>query len=136
MRYDRLIKLRFGAYCYLFIEISHQLPSEFCKKPRPFKLLKRFKATEFRQFAMYTLIILLEDILPAKYYAHFAKFLFAVRILSTPVDCSRNNKLASELITDFVREFGILYGYQNASFNVHSLLHLSEDVMHYKFYNI
>lgn len=114
------------------LQIAHQLPSEFCKKPRHFKFLKRFKGTEFRQFALYTLIIVLEEILPPMYYKHFLKFHCAVRILSTPGDCIRNNNLASELLTDFVKEFGAMYGYHNLSSNVHSLLHLSEDVMHYK----
>lgn len=113
------------------VNIAHQLPSEFCKKPRHFKFLKRFKATEFRQFSLYTLIIVLEGLLPLKYYNHFLKFHCAIRILSTPGDCIRNNTLASELLTDFVKEFGVLYGYHNLSFNVHSLMHLSNDIMHF-----
>ncbi|XP_037041508.1 uncharacterized protein LOC119078138 [Bradysia coprophila] len=81
--------------------IANQLPSEFCRKPRALKLLKRFKATEFRQFALYTMIILLEGLLPLNYYNHFLKFHCAVRILSTPDDCIRNNALANDLMTDF-----------------------------------
>lgn len=113
------------------VHIAKQLPSEFSRKPRSLKLLKRFKATEFRQFTLYTLIILLEDILPLEYYNHFLKFHCAIRILCTPVDCIQNNALASELLSDFVKEFGVLYGYRNLSHNIHSLLHLSQDVLHF-----
>lgn len=110
--------------------IAEQLPSEFCRKPRIMKFLKRYKATEFRQFTLYTLIILLKDILPKNYYDHFLKFHCAIRILSTPEDCLRNNALAHELLKDFVVEFGLLYEYKSLSFNVHSLLHLAADVRH------
>lgn len=113
------------------LHIAKQLPSEFCRAPRPLKLLKRFKATEFRQFVLYTMVIVLEGLIPLKYYNHFLKLHCAVRILSTPDDCIRNNTLAHDLITDFVKEFGKLYGYQNSSFNVHSLLHLSQDVLNF-----
>lgn len=113
-------------------DIAEQLPSEFCRKPRIMKFLKRYKATEFRQFALYTLTILLKDVLPKKYYEHFLKFHCAIRILSTPEDCLRNNALAHELLKNFVAEFGLLYGYKNLSHNVHSLLHLAEDVVHFQ----
>lgn len=52
----------------------------------------------------------------------------AVRILSHPEDCLINNKCASELLNEFVVQFTDLYGIENTSYNVHSLLHLSEDV--------
>lgn len=96
------------------------------------KFLRRYKATEFRQFTLYTLIILLKDVLPKKYYKHFLKFHCAIRILSTPGDCLRNNALAHELLKDFVVEFGLLYGYKNLSHNLHSLLHLAADVVHFQ----
>lgn len=112
--------------------IAKQLPSEFSRTPRILKHLKRYKATEFRQFTLYTLIIILKDILPLNYYNHFLKFHCAIRILSTPNDCIKNSDLASELLTDFVKEFGVLYGYHNLSYNVHCLLHLSQDVSHFK----
>lgn len=40
--------------------ISHQLPSEFSRFPRPLNYLKRYKATENRQLLLYTLPILLD----------------------------------------------------------------------------
>lgn len=111
--------------------IAKQLPSEFSRTPRTLKHLKRYKATEFRQYTLYTLIIILKDILPPKYYNHFLKFHCAVRILCSPDDCIKNNDLANELLRDFVKEFGTLYGYHNLSHNVHSLLHLSKDVKNF-----
>lgn len=43
------------------LNISHQLPNEFSRFPRPLNYLKRYKATEFRQLLLYTLPVLLED---------------------------------------------------------------------------
>lgn len=40
--------------------ISHQLPNEFTRFPRPLNYLKRYNATEFRQLLLYTLPVLLE----------------------------------------------------------------------------
>lgn len=108
--------------------IAKQLPSEFSRTPRTLKHFKRYKATEFRQFTLYTLVVILNGILPEKYYNHFLKFHCAIRILCTPKDCIKNNDLAHELLEDFVREFGSLYEYRSLSHNVHSLLHLAEDV--------
>lgn len=42
------------------LNISHQLPNEFSRFPRPLNYVRRYKATEFRQLLLYTLPVLLE----------------------------------------------------------------------------
>lgn len=37
-------------------------------------------------------------------------------------------KITSELIIEFVKKFAELYGKENVSYNVHSLIHLADDV--------
>lgn len=73
-------------------------------------------------------VLVLKDNLNEIYYAHFLLLVCAVRILSHPEDCYTNNKCASSLITEFVHQFSELYGMENMSYNVHSLLHLADDV--------
>ena len=71
---------------------------------------------------------MLKNILQKKYYEHFLLLVCAVRILSHPKDCEKNNECASDLLREFVKKFNELYGLENMSYNVHSLLHIAEDV--------
>lgn len=45
----------------LSIQIKTNIPSEFIRKPRPLNEVKRWKATEFRLFILYTGPILLHN---------------------------------------------------------------------------
>lgn len=110
------------------MQIAPQLPNEFSRKPRELIHLPRYKATEFRQFILYTLPVITKDILLPKFYDHFMLFHSAIRILCTPNICIDYNHVAASLLTKFVRDFSKLYNNYNVKFNVHSLLHLSDDV--------
>lgn len=48
--------------------MSNRLPSEFARQPRSLALIDRWKATEFRQFILYTSIIAMKDIVSAEIY--------------------------------------------------------------------
>nr|XP_015840165.1 PREDICTED: uncharacterized protein LOC107399041 [Tribolium castaneum] len=81
------------------LKIKEFIPSEFARKPRSFKDIKRWKATEFRLFVMYTGPIILWNIIHDTYYSHFillhcATFIlsneyFIKNYLSTAEDCLR-----------------------------------------------
>lgn len=71
-------------------------------------------------------------ILKPVYYRHLMKLVCAMRILCSPSECLLNNGLAEQLLKDFVSHMGRLYGVDSMTFNVHSLLHLSKDVMNLK----
>ena len=61
------------------IEISEKLiylrdfvPSDFCRHPTQFRKIRRlWKATELRQFLLYTGPVVLLNILPTELYIHF-----------------------------------------------------------------
>lgn len=46
-------------------------PSLFSRKPRPLSDFGKFKATEFRQFLLYTGLVLMKDLLTTSGYYHF-----------------------------------------------------------------
>lgn len=108
--------------------IGPQLPNEFQRYPRHLKYMKYFKATEFRQLALYTLPLITAGILKPIYHSHLLKLVCAMRILCSPSECLINNELAEQLLKDFVRQMERLYGPHCMSFNVHGLLHLAKDV--------
>lgn len=108
--------------------IRKYLPREFARKQRTFDELEHWKATELRTFLMYTGIAAFSSILEEKYYKHFLLLVCSIRILTHPEDCTQNNNCAAEMLREFVKQFPILYGIENVSYNVHSLLHLSSDV--------
>lgn len=109
--------------------LSPQITFEFKRKPRSLNNFEKFKATEFRLFLLYIGPIVLKGDLPSVYYNHFLKFHCAVRILSDPDDCKKNNKLGKQLLTDFVKQFSELYGDHTITFNVHNLIHVADDVL-------
>lgn len=132
------IKTRLKHYCLdlknirklssNILSIASQLPAEFCRKPRSLKYLSRYKATQYRQLLLYTLPVIAADLLKPEYYFHFLKLHVAIRILCSSDLCLQFNEFAKNLIEDFVREFALLYSPHCMSFNIHSLIHLANDV--------
>lgn len=102
-------------------------PVDFQRKPRA-----NFKATEYRQFLLYTGPLVLYDILPKVMYEHFLTLHVAIRILVSHLayDLSYVD-YAHELLVLFVERYKILYGPEWITFNVHGLLHLANDVKLY-----
>lgn len=67
----------------------------------------------------------------SKYYDHFIKLHSAIRILCSKIHCIEKNNIAKQLLVEFVQEFPVLYEPHCMSFNLHSLLHLCDDVLNY-----
>lgn len=123
-----LASCQVNAISEKLILLCPQITSEFQRKPRSLDDFERFKATELRLFLLYLGPLVLKNGLPKRFYDHFIKFHFAVRILCDPNDCYQNNELAKQLLIDFVNEFFELYGEHTITFNVHNLIHIADDV--------
>ena len=105
------------------------LPFEFSRQPRSIKTSDRWKATECRQFLLYTGPIILRGILDQNRYQHFMALSVAMRILLTEDDDTRNHYLpfARQLLQYFVQSCPELYEHKFVSYNIHCLLHLVDD---------
>lgn len=108
-------------------------PREFSRKPRSLADIKYWKATEFRQFLLYTGPIVLKEALDTEKYVHFLTFHIAISILINPnlVTVEDNIKYAEELLCYFVKKFANLYGKKFISHNIHNLVHLAAEVRKY-----
>lgn len=108
------------------------LPLEFARQPRSLGELARWKATEFRQFLLYTGILILDGILQqieGKMYLNFLLLHTAIQILCRPAMLSDATiKFAHECLVNFVKTASDLYGEQMIVYNVHGLTHLAADV--------
>lgn len=89
------------------------------------------EATEFRQLLLYSGPLVSNKLIKKKYYTHYLALNSAIRILADPSLITFRTNDAQELIMYFLKYFSVLYGHEQMSYNVHSLVHLVGDVEHY-----
>jgi hypothetical protein len=107
--------------------LQPHVPSEFARKPRSLHDMDRWKATEFRQFVLYTGIVALKSELDEALYNNFLCLSVAVFMLSNCNLLNHYVDYAEELLAYFVEESANLYGHAFAVYNVHSLIHIVDD---------
>lgn len=114
-------------------ELNGKMPREFARQPRSLTFMDKWKATEFRQFGLYTGPLGLRKNVSDQHYTHFLSFTVALSILLDSNDLTRNAYVnyAGELMMYFVKKGKELYGETITSYNVHSLIHLADDVRYF-----
>ena len=119
-------------------EISDQLialkpfmPNIFARKPRGLEEIDRWKATEYRQFLLYTGKAVLHNVLNPELYNHFLCLNVASSIMISPTLASVHCAYAKQLMEYFVEQGIKLYGKEFPVYNVHSMIHLADDVAEY-----
>ena len=112
------------------LNLSGKFPSEFARQPRSLDELDRWKATEFRQFLLYSGPIVLRKVVAENVYEHFLTLSVAVAILLDSNDDKRKAYIdyADKLLKYFVEGCKSIYCDFFVSYNVHSLLHIVDDV--------
>ena len=95
------------------------LPKEFARKPRALREIDRWKATEFRQFLLYTGPAALINKLHQDVYKNFLLLHVGIFILVNPYLCSLYCDYAHDLLVLFVHHFGELCGRDMLVYNVH-----------------
>ena len=110
------------------IQLSPFVPQDFARKPRTVAELDRWKATEFRQFLLYTGPVVLQGILSATVFNHFLLLSVGISILCSPRFCIEYNSYAHDLLVSFVELSADIYGPGFLVYNVHGLVHVAADV--------
>ena len=116
------------------ISLRKYIPSEFARQPRGLDEVPRWKATEYRQFLLYTGIVVMKDNTPSnKHYRHYLKLALAMRFMLQEDSFLRESNLdtARQLLREYVSSCKALYSDIFAVYNIHGLLHLPEDVEHF-----
>lgn len=110
------------------LRLQDSTPTDFTRKPRSLQELDYWKATEHRNFLVYFGPVVLKGHLESKFYRHFLKLSCAVTIPASPKLGMERCGDAERLLREFVMEAGALYGKGIYVYNVHSLVHLAQDV--------
>ncbi|KAG8225186.1 hypothetical protein J437_LFUL001313 [Ladona fulva] len=126
----RLQTLLVSMLCERLEYIRDFLPSEFQRKSRSVREVKRWKATELRQVMLYTRPYVFKDIVSDDVYVHFLSFHYAMRCY-VGVRYGHRRRAAQKLMHYFASNFKNLYGRRSVSHNVHALIHVHDDAAHY-----
>lgn len=105
------------------IALRRYLPTDFSRLPRALSDIDYWKATEVRQFLLYTSFVLKNE-LSKDYFNNFLCLALATRILCSIKLIARYLKYAQLLLLHFVNKFKILYGEEYIAYNIHNLIHL------------
>lgn len=108
--------------------VKPNTPSEFARNCRPLDMISVWKATEFRQFLLYSSLVVMKDHVDTNTYYHWLLLSSAIRLLLCPRSSQQNAGTANLLLKSFVENFPSIYGLNNVVYNVHVLLHLAECV--------
>jgi hypothetical protein len=106
---------------------NKHVPREFARKPRSLFEYKRWKATEWRQFLLYTGPVVLLGLINEPVYENFLRLSVAMTILLDPKLAKAHADYAEKLMQQFVRDYRSVYGVDMVVYNVHCLLHIAQD---------
>ena len=87
--------------------IQPYMSREFSRKPRALFEFKQWKATELRQFLLYTGPVILKKVLPKTIYKHFLYLSIAIQILLSSSLIQYYTEYAGQFLQHFVQIFPI-----------------------------
>lgn len=115
----------------VLLTFTRHVPCEFNRKQRSMEDVERWKATEFRQFLLYTGPVSLKGIVPTQVYNNFMLLSVGITILLNVSLCAELADYAHGILVLFVDHCSKLYGKQHVTYNMHGLVHLSQDAKMY-----
>lgn len=111
--------------------LQNYCPREFARIPRELDKYHTFKATEFRQLLLYTLIVVSPGIIRGDYYNHFLLLHASIRVLLNDCSPEKNLDFAENALKNFIIDVENIHGLQFLTYNAHGLLHLVSDYKSY-----
>lgn len=108
--------------------LSIEPPHCITRLPRRIDDRCHWKASEWKHWLLYYALPCLDGLLPPEYWRHLAKLSEGVHILLRETLSAQDVGHAENLLSSFVTRCETLYGVAAATFNVHQILHLAENV--------
>lgn len=130
----RISKINILKLTQRMTNLNTQIPKEFQRQfTQPLGLVSRWKATELRFFLLYCGPLVLKNLLPKNHYEHFLHLFVALRILCCQKMINNNYVDHAEIyLKRFVLLCGKYYKLESMVLNVHSLIHLVDEVRYFK----
>lgn len=110
------------------LNLRPAMPCEFGRRPRTLLEVDRWKATEFRQLLVYSGPVVFKGILSDSVYKHFMLLSFSTYCCLSADLCRHYADFVRALLVKFVNVAGELYGKDALVYNVHSVMHIVDDV--------
>ena len=110
------------------VRLRVAIPCEFARKPRTLYEIDRWKATEFRQFLLYTGPVVLNGLLTETVYKHFMLLAISIYCCVRSDLCKHYASYARECLIKFVKLASQIYGEDVLVYNMHSVIHIVDDV--------
>ena len=124
----RLKKTQQNAIPSFILKVKQLVCSEFARKPRSFKQLAHWKATEYRLFLLHVGPVVMHDVLPKNQYDHFLLRNVKISIFLDLWYCNVLADSANELLHKFIIDFQNFYPTSPIVYNALSLAHFVDDV--------
>lgn len=103
-------------------------PDEFSRRPESLTYLKKYKATQFRQFLLHHGISVLRGLVSNETYTHFLLLSISIRFLVTKNCSDQKLFFAEKAIEKFIKNCDKFYNNNIVTLVVHTLIHLVSDV--------
>ncbi|XP_067206649.1 uncharacterized protein [Linepithema humile] len=130
--FSKLDTRRINCLSQILESLHEYIPIDFSRKPRNLNKIRKWKATELRQFVLYTGLFVFNGIIPNNHIDHFKIFHTAIFILSHPTLAVQLCNYAQTLLIEFVKTFDEYFGLSSKIYNVHNLVHIADDVKNFK----
>lgn len=106
--------------------------SDFSHKPRSIEYLKYWKATELREFLLVSGPVALYDNCVRDVYNNIIFLHVCTSILVDPELVTGHLNSVDRLLERFIDDYKSIYGESNCVYNVHNLVHLTDDIRRYQ----
>ena len=104
-------------------------PQEVTRLPRSISQRAHWKGSEWHWWLLLYAPVVLGGLLPTPYFRHLLLLVEGVYLLSKSSITRHEINKADHCLAEFVRNFHLLYGEENTTYNVHQLTHLAQTVI-------
>lgn len=109
------------------------IPADFPRHMRRLNFIAKFKSIEYKQLLLFAGPVVFQDVLPEPVFQNFLLLHAAMFILLSPRFHLELLADAKKYLEAFVVHSCSIYGNDFCVYNVHSLLHIADDVHRHKF---